>query len=130
MPGADPLVAVTNQFAGSDGDIFSHCFKLYGLGPLVGMRTWGGVVGINPRHRLVDGTETTQPEFSFWFVDAGWGVENYGTDPNHEVDVAPQDTLRGEDPQLETALRLIGEALAQAPPRPAFPPKPNRAGPR
>ena len=77
-----PIVAVTNQFAGSDGDIFSHCFKLYGLGPLVGMRTWGGVIGINPRHRLVDGTETTQPEYSFWFTDAGWGVENYGTDPD------------------------------------------------
>jgi len=122
-----PMVAVTNQFAGSDGDIFSHCFKLYGLGPLVGMRTWGGVVGINPRHRLVDGTETTQPEFSFWFADAGWGVENYGTDPTHEVDVAPQETLRGEDPQLDTALRLMDEALAKARPRPEFPPKPNRA---
>ena len=122
-----PIVAVTNQFAGSDGDIFSHCFKLYGLGPLVGMRTWGGVVGINPRHRLVDGTETTQPEFSFWFTDAGWGVENYGTDPTHEVDVAPQDVKRGLDPQLDAALRLIEEALQQTAPRPEFPPRPNRA---
>jgi tricorn protease len=122
-----PIVAVTNQFAGSDGDIFSHCFKLYGLGPLVGMRTWGGVVGINPRHRLVDGTETTQPEYSFWFVDAGWGVENYGTDPTVEVDVAPQDTKRGVDPQLDEALRLMDEALAKAPERPSFPPRPNRA---
>ncbi|MBV8580149.1 MAG: PDZ domain-containing protein [Candidatus Eremiobacteraeota bacterium] len=122
-----PIVAVTNQFAGSDGDIFSHCFKLYGLGPLVGMRTWGGVIGINPRHRLVDGTETTQPEYSFWFTDAGWGVENYGTDPTHEVDVAPQDTLRVEDPQIEEALRLVNEALAKMPSRPEFPPPPNRA---
>jgi tricorn protease len=124
---AGPIVAVTNQFAGSDGDIFSHCFKLYGLGPLVGMRTWGGVVGIHPRHRLVDGTETTQPEFSFWFTDAGWGVENYGTDPTHEVDVAPQDVAAGRDPQLDEALRLVDEALAKAPPRPTFPPRPNRA---
>jgi tricorn protease len=124
---AGPMVAITNQFAGSDGDIFSHCFKLYGLGPLVGMRTWGGVVGIHPRHRLVDGTQTTQPEFSFWFTDAGWDVENYGTDPTHEVDVAPQDTIAGRDPQLATALRLIEEALATAPGRPPFPPRPNRA---
>ena len=124
---AGPIVAVTNQFAGSDGDIFSHCFKLYGLGPLVGMRTWGGVIGINPRHRLVDGTETTQPEYSFWFTDVGWGVENYGTDPTHEVDIAPQDTQRGVDPQLDEALRLMDEALAQAPRRPEFPPRPNRA---
>ncbi|HZO93573.1 MAG TPA: PDZ domain-containing protein [Candidatus Baltobacteraceae bacterium] len=124
---AGPIVAVTNQFAGSDGDIFSHCFKLYGLGPLVGMRTWGGVVGINPQHRLVDGTETTQPEYSFWFTDAGWGVENYGTDPTHEVDVAPQDTARGVDPQLDTALQLVDELLKTAPPRPTFPPRPIRA---
>ncbi len=124
---AGPIVAVTNQFAGSDGDIFSHCFKLYGLGPLVGMRTWGGVVGINPLHRLVDGTETTQPEYSFWFTDAGWGVENYGTDPTHEVDVAPQDTKRNVDPQLDVALRLVDEALASAPPRPTLSPRPSRA---
>jgi len=127
---AGPMVALTNQFAGSDGDIFSHCFKLYALGPLVGMRTWGGVVGINPRHRLVDGTETTQPEFSFWFTDAGWGVENYGTDPTHEVDIAPQDSNRGIDPQMDTALALMDAALAQAPKRPEFPPKPNRAARR
>ncbi|MEO7040541.1 MAG: PDZ domain-containing protein [Candidatus Elarobacter sp.] len=124
---AGPIVALTNQFAGSDGDIFSHCFKLYGLGPLVGMRTWGGVVGINPRHRLVDGTETTQPEYSFWFSDAGWGVENYGTDPTHEVDIAPQDTRRNVDPQVDEALRLMNEALAKTPPRPEFPPRPNRS---
>ncbi len=124
---AGPMVAVTNQFAGSDGDIFSHCFKLYGLGPLVGMRTWGGVVGINPRHRLVDGTETTQPEYSFWFTDAGWGVENYGTDPTVEVDVAPQDVVANRDPQLDEALRLMDDALAKAARRPEFPPKPNRA---
>ena len=121
-----PLVALTNQFAGSDGDIFSHCFKLYGLGTLVGMRTWGGVVGINPYHELVDGTVTTQPEYSFWFVDAGWQVENYGTDPDVEVDIAPQDSTAGRDPQMETALKLIGEAMVHATPRPAFPPYPNR----
>lgn len=124
---AGPIVALTNQFAGSDGDIFSHVFKLYGLGPLVGMRTWGGVIGIHPRHTLVDGTQTTQPEYSFWFSDAGWGVENYGTDPTDEVDIAPQDTLRGVDPQMETALKLATEALAKAKPRPTFPPFPIRA---
>ncbi|MBV9027398.1 MAG: PDZ domain-containing protein, partial [Candidatus Eremiobacteraeota bacterium] len=106
-----PIVALTNQFAGSDGDIFSHCFKLYKLGPLVGKRTWGGVIGIDPYHHLVDGTVTTQPEFSFWFVDAGWGVENYGTDPDYDVDIAPQDYHKGKDPQLELALELMDRAL-------------------
>jgi len=106
-----PMVALTNQFAGSDGDIFSHSFKLYKLGPLVGKRTWGGVIGIDPYHHLVDGTLTTQPEFSFWFVDAGWGVENYGTAPDYDVDIAPHDYRDGNDPQMEVALQLMDRAL-------------------
>jgi tricorn protease len=106
-----PMVAMTNQFAGSDGDIFSHCFKLYDLGPLVGKRTWGGVIGIDPYHHLVDGTLTTQPEFSFWFVDVGWSVENYGTDPDYDVDIPPHDYRDGRDPQLDRALELMERAL-------------------
>ena len=113
-----PLVAVTNEYAGSDGDIFSHAFKLMGLGPLIGMRTWGGVIGINPRHLLVDGTVTTQPEFSFWFEDVGWAVENYGTDPDIEVDNKPQDYAQGVDAQLDRAIgeirRFIGGRPGQA----------------
>jgi tricorn protease len=110
-----PLVALANEHAGSDGDIFSHCFKAMKIGPLVGKRTWGGVIGIWPRHRLVDGTETTQPEFSFWFSDVGWAVENYGTDPDIEVDNAPQDYAAGRDRQLETALKVALERLEAAP---------------
>ncbi len=114
-----PMVALTNEQAGSDGDIFSHSFKLMNLGPLIGKRTWGGVVGIHPRHRLVDGTQTTQPEFAFWFKDVGWNVENYGTDPDIEVDIAPQDYAAGLDPQIDRAiseaLRLIEEVPALKP---------------
>lgn len=110
-----PMVGLTNQFAGSDGDIFSHCFKLYKLGPLVGKRTWGGVIGIWPRHPLVDGTLTTQPEFSFWFVDVGWKVENYGTDPDYDVDIAPQDVRAGRDPQMDKAIALALSALEANP---------------
>jgi tricorn protease len=117
-----PMVALTNQYAGSDGDIFSHCFKLMGLGPLIGKRTWGGVIGIIPRHALVDGTMTTQPEFSFWFKDVGWSVENYGTDPDIDIDIAPQDYVQGLDPQLE---RAIAEVLHQIQEQPALEPKPG-----
>jgi len=117
-----PIVALTNEQAGSDGDIFSHCFKLLGLGPLIGTRTWGGVVGIDPRHKLVDGTTTTQPEFAFWFKDVGWNVENYGTDPDIEVDIAPQDYVNNRDPQLE---RAIAEALRLIDEHPALEPKPG-----
>jgi len=120
------IVAITNQFAGSDGDIFSHCFKLYELGPLVGKRTWGGVIGINPYHRLVDGTITTQPEFSFWFTDVGWSVENYGTDPDYDVDIAPNDYRDGNDPQMAKALALIKEAVKNVvDPRPSIDTRPS-----
>jgi tricorn protease len=133
---AGPVVALTNEHAGSDGDIFSHGFKLMKLGTLVGTRTWGGVIGIWPRHLLADGTTTTQPEFSFWFEDVGWGVENHGTDPQIEVDNAPQDSAAGRDRQLEVALKTAldaaardGVSRADFPPRPmlATPPLPPRA---
>ena len=101
---AGPVVALANEHAGSDGDIFSHGIKLMGIGTLVGTRTWGGVVGIWIRHGLVDGTETSQPEYAFWFNDVGWGVENHGTDPQIEIDNAPQDAAAGIDRQLDVAL--------------------------
>ena len=110
-----PMVAVTNEYAGSDGDIFSHCFKLMKLGTLIGKRTWGGVIGIWPRHPMVDGTVVTQPEFSFWFTDVGWGVENYGTDPDIEVEMAPQDWVRGNDRQLDVAIEQILAKLTANP---------------
>ena len=108
---AGPVVGLTNEHSGSDGDIFSHCFKLMKIGPLVGTRTWGGVIGIWPRHQLVDGSETTQPEFSFWFADVGWQVENYGTDPEIEVDNAPQDAAEGHDRQLAKAIEVALDLL-------------------
>ena len=117
---AGPMVALTNEYAGSDGDIFSHCFKLYKLGPLIGKRTWGGVVGIWPRHALVDGAYTTQPEYSYWFQDVGFGVENYGTDPDIEVDITPQDHAKGRDTQLERGLLEIGRILKKRPKAPTL----------
>jgi hypothetical protein len=116
---AGPMVAITNEHAGSDGDIFSHCFKLFGLGPLIGKRTWGGVVGVWPRHALVDGTWTTQPEFAFWFQDVGWGVENYGTEPDIEVEVTPRDHAAGRDPQLERGVTEMLKLVRKM--RPAIP---------
>ncbi len=123
---AGPVVALTNEHAGSDGDIFSHGFKLMGIGELVGTRTWGGVIGIWPRHKLVDGTETTQPEYSTWFKDVGWAVENYGTDPTIEIDNAPQDAATGHDRQLEKALATALAAIEKAgPSKPVFGPSPR-----
>jgi len=128
---AGPMVALTNEYAGSDGDIFSHGFKLMGLGPLVGKRTWGGVIGIWPRHSLIDGTTTTQPEFSTWFSDVGWQVENYGVDPDIEVDILPQDYAKGLDTQLDRAIQECTDLLKTNPPQaPDFSERPNKAAPR
>ena len=111
-----PMIAVTNENAGSDGDIFSHCFKLMELGLLVGKRTWGGVIGISPHQSFVDGGGTTQPEYSFWFVDVGWRVENYGTDPDIEVDYRPQDYITDADPQLDRAIEELLRQMEENPP--------------
>lgn len=125
-----PIICVTNEHAGSDGDIFSHSFKMLKLGTLIGTRTWGGVIGIDGRNHLVDGTVVTQPEYSTWFKDVGWGVENYGTDPDIEVDIAPQDYAAGEDPQLVRAIALALESLTKNPPlKPDFDNRPSLARP-
>ncbi len=128
---AGPIVAITNEYAGSDGDIFSHSFKMLGLGKLIGKRTWGGVVGISPRYRLVDGTLTTQPEFSFWFRDVEWQIENHGTEPDIEVEITPQDWVRGKDPQLDKAIALVLQQLKRTQiARPQFSYRPHLAAPK
>jgi tricorn protease len=132
-----PVVAVTDELAGSDGDIGTVAVKRRGIGPVVGVRTWGGVIGIDSRYKLVDGTGVTQPRYAYWFDDEGWEVENRGVEPDVEVVVAPQDWAAGRDPQLERAVDLALEALERTPPvrppnpatrpsrrRPDLPPRP------
>ncbi|GIH47113.1 tricorn protease [Microbispora rosea] len=116
-----PVVAVTDEFAGSDGDIVSAGIKNRGIGPLVGTRTWGGVIGIDSRYWLVDGTVVTQPRYSFWLEGEGWGVENHGVEPDVEVVATPQDLVAGRDPQLARAVELALAALEERPP--AAPPE-------
>ncbi|MER6910932.1 PDZ domain-containing protein [Streptomyces sp. NPDC000594] len=112
-----PVVAVANEFSGSDGDIVNAAIKALGIGPVVGARTWGGVVGIDSRYSLVDGTSVTQPKYAFWLEGYGWGVENHGVDPDVEVIPTPQDYAAGRDPQLDKAIELALESLAAEPAR-------------
>jgi tricorn protease len=119
-----PMVCLTNEMAGSDGDIFSHSWKLLELGPLVGTRTWGGVIGIWPRHQLVDKGVSTQPEFSYWFSDVKWEVENHGTTPDLEVDITPADFRHQRDPQLAKGIALATDRLDEVP-QPDFANRPH-----
>jgi len=126
-----PMVALTNEYAGSDGDIFSHSFKMLKLGPLIGKRTWGGVIGMWYRYGLVDGGGTSQPEFSFWFNDVGWGVENYGVEPDIEVEITPQDYEDDVDPQLDRGIAEVLAILKNSPPlKPFLTDRPNLAAPK
>ncbi|MEU1443453.1 S41 family peptidase [Streptomyces mirabilis] len=110
-----PVVAVANEFSGSDGDIVNAAIKALGIGPVVGTRTWGGVIGIDSRYRLVDGTLVTQPKYAFWLDGYGWGVENHGVDPDVEVVQTPQDYAAGRDAQLDEAIRIALAALEENP---------------
>ncbi|MGB6457462.1 MAG: PDZ domain-containing protein [Streptosporangiaceae bacterium] len=114
-----PIVAITDEYAMSGGDIVVQALKSYGIATVVGTRTWGGVIGCY-FNELVDGTLVTQPTSALWFADVGWSVENHGVDPDVEVPIAPHDWILGRDPQLDTAVRLALQALEQY--RPVVPP--------
>lgn len=126
-----PVVALADELSASDGDIITAAIKRMGIGPVVGVRTWGGVIGIDSRYALVDGTVVTQPRYASWFDDTGWAVENRGVEPDVQVVIRPQDWAAGRDPQLERAVDLALAALAQRPaarpPDPAT--RPSRARP-
>ncbi|GAA2100748.1 S41 family peptidase [Microlunatus panaciterrae] len=119
-----PVIFVANEWSGSDGDIVNAAAQAMGLGPVVGVRTWGGVVGIDGRFELVDGTGVTQPRYAFWLKGYGWGVENHGIDPDIEVVVSPADWYRPEDVQLDRAVAEALDRLARTPAAepPAMPP--------
>uniref|UniRef100_A0A832I0M1 Tricorn protease homolog n=1 Tax=Eiseniibacteriota bacterium TaxID=2212470 RepID=A0A832I0M1_UNCEI len=122
-----PKVMIADEFAGSGGDFLPWMFKKLGLGPVVGKRTWGGLVGILGFPVLVDGGSVTAPNLAIWTED-GWIVENEGVAPDVEVEQWPKDLNAGRDPQLEKAIELVMEALRSNPPkRPVRPPFPKRA---
>ncbi|WP_320778414.1 S41 family peptidase [Streptomyces sp. CRN 30] len=110
-----PVVALADEATSSDGDMITAAFRLLGLGPVVGLRTWGGVVGMTGRHRLGDGTVITVPMNAAWFEEYGWSVENHGVAPDLEVERTPLDWAEGRHAQLEDAVRLALELLTTHP---------------
>jgi tricorn protease len=116
------MAAITNQYAASDGDIFSEFFKVYKLGPLIGERTWGGVRGIRGEFPLIDGGYITRPEFADYGLDSKWVVENHGVAPDIEVDDRPDDVVRGKDAQLDRAIQEVMKQIEANPKK--LPPRP------
>lgn len=122
-----PMAAILNENSASDGDIFPAMFRAAGLGPLIGKRSWGGVVGITNRGTLIDGGAVNVPEFGFANPKGEWIIEGYGVDPDIEVENDPKSVISGHDPQLERAVDEVVKQLKtkgyQLPPRPAAPNK-------
>jgi tricorn protease len=124
-----PFVVLIDQNAGSDGDIFPESIRINKLAPLIGTRTWGGVVGIRGDKPSMDLGLTTQPEYSWFDPKRGWSVENDGVAPDIEVDITPADRMAGRDPQLAKGIEMLLEELKRAPrSKPTPPAFPDRSG--
>jgi tricorn protease len=123
-----PKAMLIDENAGSGGDFLPWSFKKLGLGPLIGRRTWGGLVGILGYPDLMDGGSITSPNFAFW-TEEGFGIENVGVPPDIEVDITPADYAAGRDPQLDKAIEVVMQQLATNPVvQPKRPPYPVKAG--
>jgi tricorn protease len=121
------MVTLINETSASDGDIFPWMFREAGLGPLIGKRTWGGIIGITDHGPLIDGGNVFVPEFGNASADGQWVIEGVGVTPDIEVENDPISVLQGRDPQLERAieevLKRMQEKPMRLPERPAPPVK-------
>jgi len=121
-----PKVMLTNEMAGSGGDAMPWLFRKAGIGPLVGKRTWGGLVGhyTNPQD-LIDGGFTGTPDLAFYTPESKWEIENHGVDPDVDVEFDPAQWRQGHDAQLDKAVEVVMDLLKKNPPpvhkRPAYP---------
>ena len=120
-----PKAMIIDETAGSGGDLLPWMFRKFKVGPLVGQRTWGGLVGILGFPVLMDGGAITAPNLAIWTAEDGWVVENEGVPPDIEVEQTPADVIAGRDPQLEKAIEVVMAELKKMPPakttRPAYP---------
>jgi tricorn protease len=120
-----PKVMLIDETAGSGGDLLPWMFRKFGLGKLIGKRTWGGLVGTLGFPVLMDGGVVTAPNLAIWTPEEGWVVESVGVPPDIEVEQWPADIINGRDPQLEKAIQVVMEELKKNPPkevkRPPYP---------
>ncbi|MFF0753409.1 S41 family peptidase [Streptomyces sp. NPDC004267] len=127
-----PIVALADEATSSDGDMITAAFKLLRLGPVVGQRTWGGVVGMTGRHRLGDGTQITVPMNAAWFPEYGWSIENHGVAPDLAILRTPLDWAEGRHAQLDDAVHIAVALLDENPPAspPGYEAVPDRSRPK
>jgi len=124
-----PKAMLINGWSGSGGDCFPFFFKKAGLGPLIGRRTWGGLIGISGAPGLIDGGGVTVPTFGIYSKEGEWVIEGYGVDPDIEVIDDPGAMAQGKDPQLDRAIQEVEASLRKAPPtQPNKPSYPKRSG--
>ncbi len=123
-----PKVLLIDRYSASDGDLFAHGFRKLGIGPIIGTRTWGGVVGIAGTLPFVDGGDLRKPEFaSFCSTTGQWLIEGYGVDPDFHLDNDPYSEYRGYDAQLEKAIEVILESLKDWKGLPPIPTDPDKS---
>jgi len=124
-----PMAMLMNGWSGSGGDCFPYYFKKAGLGPLIGTRTWGGLIGITGAPALIDNGGVTAPAFAIYDLKGNWIIEGEGVAPDIEVVDDPSEFARGRDPQLERAIAEVLKQLRTNPPKEVRRPKyPNRSG--
>lgn len=122
-----PKAMIIDETAGSGGDLLPWMFRKFGIGPIIGQRTWGGLVGTLGFPVLMDGGSVTAPNLAIWTAEDGWVVENEGVPPDIEVEQTPRDVIAGRDPQLEKAIEVVLAELKKNPvPKPQRPPYPIR----
>jgi len=121
------MVCIINCYSASDGDYFPYFFREYGLGTIIGTRSWGGVVGFDDVGRMVDKGYIIAPQTAPFGPEGEWIMENYGVDPDIEIDNSPDLVVQGRDPQLEKAIEVIMKKITEEPKkfpvRPAYPEK-------
>jgi tricorn protease len=123
---AGAQVMLINGWSGSGGDAFPFYFREAGLGPLIGSRTWGGLIGVSGAPSLVDGGGVTVPTFRMFDTKGNWFAEGHGVEPDIKVDEDPTALAKGTDPQLDRAIKEVMDRVAKQPPKPSRPPYEKR----
>lgn len=123
-----PKIMLIDQYSASDGDLFAYAFKKLKIGPLIGQRTWGGVIGISGSLPFMDGTDLRKPEYFSYSADSSeWIIEGYGVDPDIVVVNDPAREYLGIDDQLNKAIEIAKEKLKEYKPLPPIPPAPDKS---